>query len=183
MTNEFENISKRVFCIAFKKKKRNIQTDFLIQALLRSKIGLLNLDIHKFSYTEWLIHSKRHLKISFSIKFKENPLSYFSLRESLLKPKIGKSNLDFHQCFCNKWLFYQKRHLKRNCMLFEENHSCRFFEAWTSKIGMPNSDFNECFFGKQLIHSEDYEKFLSNLKEIIKAIFETFTSSLISGLP
>ena len=65
-----------------------------MQALPRPKIALLNLGIHQFSYSELLIHLKKHLKRSLFIEFKENPLNHFSLRESLPKPEIGIPNLD-----------------------------------------------------------------------------------------
>ena len=98
-----------------------------MQALLRPKIRLLNLDIHQYPYSEWLIHSKRHLKRSLCFEFKENPLSHFSSRELLPKSEIGIPNLDFHP-FCSERQFYPKWYLKRNYyMLFEENHSSRFF--------------------------------------------------------
>ena len=39
--------------------------------LPRPKIGLHNVDIHHISYSERLIHWKRHLKKSLSIEFKK----------------------------------------------------------------------------------------------------------------
>ena len=94
-----------------------------MQALPKPKIRLLNLDIHQFSYRERLIHSKRHLKRSLCIEFKENPLSHFSSRESLPKLKIGRPNLDQHKIFCCKRLIHPKRHLKRSlCIEFLKNH-------------------------------------------------------------
>ena len=93
---------------------------------------LLNLGIHQFSYRERLIHSKRHLKRSFCVEFKENLLSYFLMRESLPKSKIllGLPSMFLYEATIlsektSKWeLFY----------LFEENHSDRFFEIRTSEI-------------------------------------------------
>ena len=106
---------------------------FSIQSLLRPKITLLNLVIHQFSCSERLIHSKKHLKTSLCIEFKENLMSYFALRESLPKPEIGISNLDLHQYSCSKRLFYPKGHLKGNYyMLFKENFD---------QILIPNFDF------------------------------------------
>ena len=46
-------------------------TIFAIYVLKRPKIGLPNLFFHQFSYSERLIHSKRHLKRSLCIEFKE----------------------------------------------------------------------------------------------------------------
>ena len=107
---------------------------FILEALPRSEIDI-NLGINQFSYSERLIHSKRHLKSCLCVEFKENLLSLFSWKESLPKPGIGISNFNFHQCFCCKQLFYPKRHLKESYyMLFEENHSSKFSEIHTSKI-------------------------------------------------
>ena len=53
--------------------KENRRTVFSIHALPKPKIGLLNLDIHQFSYNERLIYSKSHLKKSVCFEFKENP--------------------------------------------------------------------------------------------------------------
>ena len=104
-----------------------MRTVFSIQVLSKSKIRLLNLDIHQFSYGKRLINSKRHLKRSLCLEFKEIPLRHFSLRESLLKLKIGIPNLDFRQCLCSKRLFYPKKHAKENYyMLFQENGSGNF---------------------------------------------------------
>ena len=48
-----------------------------------------------------------------------------------------------------------------------------------SKIGLPNLDFNEFFNGKRRIHSEKHvNRCLSNLKKIIRVVFETFTPGL-----
>ena len=88
--------------------KKNCLNSFLMPALLRPKIVLLNLDMHQFSYNKQLIHLKKHLKRSLCIEFKENSLSHFSLRESFLKPKIGIPNLDLHQCFYSKDYFIRK---------------------------------------------------------------------------
>ena len=132
-SNAFEKAFKKgVYAWLLKKIVWNV---FSIQALSRPKIALLNFTIHQFSYSERLIHSKRHLKRSLCIQFKENPLSHFSMRESLPKPEICIPNLDFHQCFFSKRLLYLKRHLQGNYyMLFGENHSNRFFEIRTSEI-------------------------------------------------
>ena len=70
-----------------------------MQELPRPKIRLQNLDIHQFSYSERLIHSKRHLKRSLFNELKENIESQFLLKESFPKPKIGLSNLDFYLFF------------------------------------------------------------------------------------
>ena len=76
---------------------------FLMHALPRPKIGQPNLDFHQFSYSERLIHSKRHLKC-LCIEVEENRQSHLLLRESLSKPKIGLTNVDFHEIFCSKRL-------------------------------------------------------------------------------
>ena len=95
------------------------------------EIRVLNLDIHQFSYSERLIHSKIHLKRSLCIELKEKP---YLLRESPPKPKISLSNLDFHQFFYGERLFHPKRHLKGNCyMSFEDNRSSCFFKTRISK--------------------------------------------------
>ena len=73
---------------------------FSKHALPRPKMGLLNLDIHQYSYSEWLIHSKRHPKRSLYIEFEEYRLSHILLRESLPKPKIGLPHLNFHNFIC-----------------------------------------------------------------------------------
>ena len=44
--------------------KKIVKTVFYIHTLLRPKIGSSDLDIHEFSYSELLIHSKTHLKRS-----------------------------------------------------------------------------------------------------------------------
>ena len=72
---------------------------FSIHELPRREIGLTNLSIHKYSYSERQIHSKRLLKKSLSIDLKENHLSHFFSRERLLEPKNGLPNLVFHQFF------------------------------------------------------------------------------------
>ena len=133
-TNVFEKaFKKELLCMAFKRKV--CWTNFSIQALPRPKNASLNLGIHQFSYSEWLIHLKRHLTGSLYIEFKENSLSYFSLRESHPKPKIGMPNWDSHQCFCSKRLFYPKRHLKGNYIFcLKKNHSSKFFETRTNEI-------------------------------------------------
>ena len=116
--------------MAYKKNRLNFFS------LPRPKIALLDLGLHKFSYSERRIHPKTHLKRKLCIEFKVNPLRHFSLRESFPKPEIGIPNLDFYQCFCSKRLFNPKRHLKVNYhILFEENHLSRFFETRTSAIG------------------------------------------------
>ena len=113
-TNAFKKTFKKGLCMTFKKKK-NGWTVF--STLLRLKIVLLNLGMHQFSCSEWLIHFKKHLKRSLFIEFKENLLSHFSLRESLLKPEIDTWNLDFHQCFCNKrFFFFIKMTFKRELL-------------------------------------------------------------------
>ena len=116
--NAFEKTFKRSLCMALKKIDWTV---FSIQTLPRPKIALLNLDIHQFSYSERLIHMKRHLKRSLFIEFKENPLSHFSFRESLPKPEIGILNLDFCQCYCGKRLFCPEWYLKGN------NYNVRLF--------------------------------------------------------
>ena len=131
MTNALQKTFKKEF---MHRVKKIVWTVFSMQVLSRPKIALLNLSIHKFSYSERIVYLKSYLKRS-SFKFKENYLSHFSLKESLLKPKTGKPNLDFHQCFCYKRLFYSKWHLKRNYyMVFEENHSSRVSETRTLEI-------------------------------------------------
>ena len=66
-TNAFKNASKWSFYMVFKEIIRAI---FTIHTLPRLRIGLSNLDIHKFSYSEWQIHSKSHLKRCLSIEVK-----------------------------------------------------------------------------------------------------------------
>ena len=52
--------------------EENHQAIFLKHALLKVKIGLLNLDIHQFFYSEQLMDSKTHLQGSLYTEFKEN---------------------------------------------------------------------------------------------------------------
>ena len=130
---------------------------FSMRTLWRPKIALLNLDMHQFSYSDRLIHLKKHLKRSLFTEFRVNPMSHFSSMESLPKREIGIPNVDFYHYLCSKQLIFSKWHLKGNYyMFFEENHSSRFFEhaLSKSKIGLPNMDFNEFFCDKRLIHSE-----------------------------
>ena len=132
-SNAFQKTFKKEFMHGVLKKI--VWTVFSMKALPRSKTALLNLSMHQFSYSERLIHLKKHFKRSLFIGFKENPLSHFSLRKSLPKSETDIPNLDSHQCFCCKRLFYPKWHQKGNFyMLFEENHSNRFFETRTSEI-------------------------------------------------
>ena len=56
--------------MTFKKKKKTFETVLFIQALPIPKVALLNLGVHQFSYSELLIHLKRHLKRSLCMTFK-----------------------------------------------------------------------------------------------------------------
>ena len=57
--------------------KKIVRAVFLNTCTLETENWVQNLDIHQFSYSEILIHSKRHLNGDFYMAFEENCSSYF----------------------------------------------------------------------------------------------------------
>ena len=71
---------------------------FLRHVLPKTKIELLNLDIHQFFYSEQLMHLKLHSKGSLCMAFKENPTTCFFMHVHP-RSKIRLLNLDMHHNF------------------------------------------------------------------------------------
>ena len=132
-----------------------------MQALSETKIRLLNLCMHHFSYCGRLIHLKRHLKRSSCIVFKNIRCALFHWGNHFRNLKLAcqiwtSSNVSVvsdYFIWKNIWKGIIVCCLKKIGLI-----DFLRYALLKSKIGLPNLDFSEIFCGKRLIHSDWHVK-------------------------